>query len=53
MAEDLNLDDPTDTVDPIETPDLDETALALKHFGIDPDNIDDASVDDLRKIAMR
>lgn len=59
MAEDLPLDNPTPTVDPIETPELDETAKALKHFGIDPDNLnsddDDLrpSVDALVEIAKR
>ena len=54
MAEDLPLEDPIDPIEPIETPDLDEeTAKALKHFGIDPDNLYDVSIDDLARIAMR
>lgn len=48
------IDDVTDVTDDNNTTGLDdETAKALKHFGIDPDNVDNAQVDDLIKVAMR
>ena len=56
MAEVIDevIDDVTDVTDANDTPDVeDEQTLALKHFWIDPDNIDSADTNDLLKIALR